>query len=196
MGCGSGLFLSFLKDYSREVSGVDFSEKMIEIANDLIPDGNFFVSPANNLPFENIKFDKIIAYSVFHYFKNFKYTLKVLNELIRVCKPGGNILIGDIPSLKHYKKLNPLKKRIKGLIKIGIKNIQFLRQKKNTKGIHERFYIHKPANWQFYNLETLCKIIQSKSCSAKILKQEDNIQWNMKTNNYRFDILIEKLTEG
>lgn len=194
VGCGSGAFLSLLINKVKSVSGVDISNKMIEFARVTVKGGKFFVSQTDNLPFEDNSFDKIICYSVFHYFPDENYAMRTINELLRVCKPGGSIIIGDIPSKKHFEEiLTPMKKFLR-IIKIRLKQlIRKIKGESVKKGIHEVYYIHKPKNWMFYNLDFLYKSIESQGYPSKVLKQNNNRQWNTITNNYRFDILIEKI---
>lgn len=193
VGCGSGVFLSRLKNSAKSVYGVDFSEKMIEIAKDIVNDGEFLVSQTKNLPFENNLFDRIICYSVFHYFPDYNYAVKTIEELIRVCKPGGNIFIGDIPSKKHYKNINTPIKKMEGYVKIILKRlVAKIKGKSIKKSLYEYHYIHKSKNWLFYEIDSLCKFVKSRGDPAKVLKQHINRQWNTITYTYRFDILIEK----
>ena len=193
VGCGSGVLLAGLKSSVMSVSGVDISPRMIEIAKDFVKGGYFSVSNADNLAFNDNLFDKIICYSVFHYFPDEKFAMKTIDEFLRVCKPGGKILIGDIPSKKHYDEIFTHVKKIKSFIKSRLKHlIRIFFGKPIKKGIHECYYIHKPKNWILYKLDNLCKYIESYGYSAKVLRQCDNQQWNTITYNYRFDILIEK----
>jgi ubiquinone/menaquinone biosynthesis C-methylase UbiE len=193
VGCGSGIVLSVIKKFVREVTGIDFSEQMILLAKENNRNINFYVYQSDNMPFEDNYFNKIICYSVFHYFQDIDYAYKTIDEFLRVCKPGGKILLGDIPSKIHFKKKIPIYKRFIVNIIHGLKSsLRSINKKTQDKGIHEIYYIHKPTNWLFYNLDSLCKYVTSKSHLATILPQKENRQWNTITNDYRFDILIEK----
>ncbi|WP_144394746.1 class I SAM-dependent methyltransferase [Pleionea sediminis] len=68
LGCGAGVPLarSFV-DKSWHVTGVDFSEKMIALANKQVPEMQTLVSDISEVTFESEKFDAITAiYSLFH----------------------------------------------------------------------------------------------------------------------------------
>tara|TARA_B100000780_G_C21002685_1_gene401196 strand:+ start:108 stop:617 length:510 start_codon:yes stop_codon:yes gene_type:complete len=94
VGCGEGAFLEQIKQY-KSVSGIDLSENAIFKINTKMK-VDFKVSQVNNLPFDDNSFDTVICFSIFHYLESINYSKQVINELIRVTKPLGQILIGDI----------------------------------------------------------------------------------------------------
>lgn len=193
VGCGSGVFLLKLKSFVKSVSGVDFSKEMIDIAKESIRDGNFYVSTSDNLPFDDNLFDRVLCYSVFHYFPNKKCARDTIMELTRVCSSGGYIYIGDVPSKRHYKMRENLVRKTKIFIKRLLKKfIAKLQNKSIPQGIYEKYYIHKPNSWMFYDLREICRYINSLGHRAIILEQPNNRQWNTTSHDYRFDIMIEK----
>jgi ubiquinone/menaquinone biosynthesis C-methylase UbiE len=99
VGCGSGAFAKQIKSY-KTIKGVDYSAEAIESIRCNIPDGEFYVSEANLLPFEVKSFDKVICFSVFFYFSSYTYASDVLDEMLRVLKPNGQIFIGEINDIE------------------------------------------------------------------------------------------------
>ncbi len=96
VGCGVGYFY---RDYQKKVkrmTGTDISAKMVEDARRVNPRGKFFTCESHKLPFPGNSFDRLLCFSVFHYFSSLAYTRKVLNEFDRVTAPGAIILIGDL----------------------------------------------------------------------------------------------------
>lgn len=51
---------------------------------------------AARLPVADDAFDRVLCYSVFQCLPTPKYAERSLRELIRVCRPGGVILVGDV----------------------------------------------------------------------------------------------------
>lgn len=121
VGCGAGMLLIPLSKFVKSSSGIDMSNSLISRLKEHI-NAELHVSEANHLPFNDMKFDKILCHSVFQYFNSLEYAKKVINEMVRVCKNGGKILIMDIPDLAKKKandefrmKINPVKASDKGL---------------------------------------------------------------------------------
>lgn len=167
IGCGNSFLLSKIKNGMTSF-GIDFSLPMIKKSLEIIPDGGFTIGEVNRLPFDNNIFERVLCYSVFHYFPDEKYAVKTINEMIRVCKKGGYIMIGDIPSSKNKNMLS--EKELNSYIR------------------QDRPGIHRIDEWLFYDLESLSKIIEDLKCTPQILPQPKEL----KTSHYRFDIIARK----
>ena len=76
---------------------MDYSAPHIEIARAALPEMQFHVSEAAVLPFPDAVFDAAFSYGVFLYFPDTAYASAVLREMLRVVRPGGPILIMDVP---------------------------------------------------------------------------------------------------
>lgn len=96
VGCGNALVLSEFTDYFQQVFGVDYGDSMIANALNTLPQGHFSTGEAADLKFSSHQFDRVLSYSIFHYFPDEAYIYKAINEMIRVTKKGGIILIGDL----------------------------------------------------------------------------------------------------
>src|SRR4028118_940361 len=68
LGCGGGQPLTaYFADKGFDVTGVDISQKMIEIAKSQIPQGRFFVSDMVECQFNQEEFDVIVsAFAIIH----------------------------------------------------------------------------------------------------------------------------------
>ena len=60
LGCGSGNLAKFFLDYKYEYTGLDISKEMIEIAKELVPDGNFIIGDMRNLELDE-KYEAVIV---------------------------------------------------------------------------------------------------------------------------------------
>ena len=117
-GCGAGAYLhSLLRQYNNldlEVSGVDFCKELINIAKVALPTKSLLlvrdVRDYSDIP--SNKFDISISFGVFIYFDNKQDIITAFNELVRITKPGGYIMIGRVNSrnklteIKNNKTLN------------------------------------------------------------------------------------------
>lgn len=93
VGCGNGNLFTFLSDEKYELYGIDFSENMIrEAKNNCKQKAEFFVADAENLPFNDNTFDIVVCNASFHHYI---HPNTVLEEMHRVLKDGGKLLIGD-----------------------------------------------------------------------------------------------------
>lgn len=94
LGCGSGR--NFVK-IDGKIYGVDFSEKMVEMARERAEDkkisAEIFKAEAYDLPFENDFFDSAICIAVIHCVEKEINRKKALEELFRVLKKGGEAMI-------------------------------------------------------------------------------------------------------
>ena len=90
LGCGTGLYTERLKKTGFEVFSLDYSGKMLKVAEKRA-EGNFIRGDAADLPFRDSSFDGIISVTSFEFFSDPE---KALREMRRVVKNGGFIIIG------------------------------------------------------------------------------------------------------
>mgnify|MGYP000271213644 CR=1 FL=1 len=89
IGSGPGNVAKQLNDLGANVKGIDFSETMVSVANQLYPHITFDVANAENIPFENNSFDCVVANFVVHHLAR---PVDVFKEINRVLKPGGKFV--------------------------------------------------------------------------------------------------------
>ncbi|MCY1713983.1 class I SAM-dependent methyltransferase [Caproiciproducens galactitolivorans] len=98
IGFGTGILTKKLYDDGFDIYGIDFSEKMIEIAKNKMPKAELIQYDfSNGLPpeIENIKFDFIICTYAIHHL-NDEQKIAFIHKLQRSLRPDGKILIGDV----------------------------------------------------------------------------------------------------
>jgi len=103
IGCASGGMLQYLfKIGLSNLSGIDISATYIEQARLNLPSGDFQVSSAEILPFENDSFDVVILDQVLEHTFD---PIVVLLEISRVLKENGYFVVG-LPDLDRYDKVH------------------------------------------------------------------------------------------
>lgn len=107
IGFGTGVLTSKLYANGHQIDGVDFSSKMISIAQSIMPSANLIEWDfSKGLPPEMLgkKYDSIIStYALHHLTDEEKITF--INSLIPLLKKDGKIFIGDI-AFETREKLN------------------------------------------------------------------------------------------
>lgn len=88
VGCGHGRDAKFFSDLGYEITGVDLSEKLLEIARKNAPKAEFYLMDMRNLAFPSDYFDGIWACASFLHIPK-KDSRKTLDEFYRVLKPNG-----------------------------------------------------------------------------------------------------------
>jgi len=114
IGCGTGLFTKEIAKKSVQLTAIDISPDLIEVAKKKVLDPNvrFSVENACKLPYDDGYFDAVIGSSILHHLE----IDIVLKEFYRVLKPNGYIAFTE-PNM-----LNPqiaLQKNIKYLKRIS-----------------------------------------------------------------------------
>ena len=106
-GCGTATLTIMAKTSCSEadVAGIDIDEKIIEIAEKKVEKSGLSIEivhyQGGKLPFEDGTFDKVISSLVFHHLTTIQKNT-VLNELYRILKAEGSLLIGDFGKPKNF----------------------------------------------------------------------------------------------
>ena len=91
--CGTGLLSTVIASKCGTLTATDFSEKMLKRAKkncSVFHNITFRYADITALDFPDSSFDKVVAGNVIHLLDE---PLKALDELNRVCKPGGMLII-------------------------------------------------------------------------------------------------------
>jgi ubiquinone/menaquinone biosynthesis C-methylase UbiE len=98
IGCGTGHWSQFFSEFGFEVTGVDVSERMINVAKSKgIPNTSFQIADGHSLPFKNGTFDVTAAIVTLEFVRDAEL---VLREMVRCTRtPGGQLLIGVLNAL-------------------------------------------------------------------------------------------------
>jgi len=115
VGCASGKKLSMVLWDRQPGAGFDLCEALVKRKGDFAHDPDRLqlgVAEAARLPVQDATFDKVFCYSVSQCFPSEAYAADVVREMLRVCKPGGIVLWGDV--------LGELEKLRKRLVRLGL----------------------------------------------------------------------------
>jgi ubiquinone/menaquinone biosynthesis C-methylase UbiE len=98
VACGSGIVSCAFAKYARHVTGVDITAEMLEQARKLQTQNNltnleWVLGDADPLKFNSNKFSIVLSRFSFHHFLEYE---KVFEEMIRVCIPGGIVMVVDV----------------------------------------------------------------------------------------------------
>lgn len=89
-GCGAGTFCRFASELGFQLTGIDAAESLIELARELVPDGDFRVGDLQFLPFADDQFDCVTAFNSVQFAAD---PGAALAELKRVAKPDAPVVI-------------------------------------------------------------------------------------------------------
>jgi len=115
VACGPGLVACEFSKVADHVTGIDITAKMIERARCLqeekqLTNMGWCVHDILPLPYSDNDFSIVLTRYSFHHFLK---PVEVLAEMIRVCRPGGRVLVADValPSEKSatYDRLEKIR---------------------------------------------------------------------------------------
>jgi len=94
VGVGSGIFALELMKRDVDITGIDVSEKMLDIARSKGV-RNVAVGDAVSLDFPDGSFDLVISITALEFIKDPE---KAISEMVRVCRKGGRVVVGTLGS--------------------------------------------------------------------------------------------------
>ncbi|GAA1448948.1 class I SAM-dependent methyltransferase [Leifsonia poae] len=92
-GCGPGWVTAYLRDRGLNISGIDLSPRLIEIARTNYPEIGFEVGSITELPSPNRSLAGITCWWVLHHVPDSSLST-VLAQFFEKLKPGGYLLVG------------------------------------------------------------------------------------------------------
>jgi SAM-dependent methyltransferase len=91
--CGSGRYSTYLAARGNEVTGVDRSEAMLDLAREKLPDATFRPGDLTALPVTDRSFDVVVcALALVH----LPQVAAAMDEFARVLRPGGHLIVSDV----------------------------------------------------------------------------------------------------
>jgi SAM-dependent methyltransferase len=114
IGCGTGLLLLRIAQHCSAYVGTDFSIKALDglrlaigASGRSLEQVTLLHKEADDFSgFETGEFEAVILNSVVQYFPNVAYLVRVLENALRVVRPGGAVFVGDVRSLPLLRALH------------------------------------------------------------------------------------------
>ncbi len=100
LGCGTGISTRQIAEGDGTVVGCDKDGQMIRRAREAGDDLEYYIAPAETLPFDGEAFNAVTAFSAFHWFANDK----AIEEIQRVLKPGGVFFVVNKNDVGNFKR--------------------------------------------------------------------------------------------
>jgi len=212
IGCGTGAMTRALAVRVAEVVGVDVSEGMVARAKRALadlPNASVRTCGLKTLPFDSPRFTKILCYSsVFNYIENYAEAEDYLREMLRVCRPGARVLIGDLldrRQLEYYRQTFgtpddlPKTPLMRLFFKLCREPVAFpIRVLKNPGGYLRLYRQHKlyageldsnmanEADHFWYDPDRLLDVAERLGVKAQVMAQPNELPFS----SHRFDLLI------
>lgn len=95
VGCGTGVLAARLAAAGFDMTGADPSEGMLEILRARRPEVAAVRAPGSALPFPDAAFDLVLSVATLHHIADPGDVRRTLAEMVRVTRPGGQVLVWD-----------------------------------------------------------------------------------------------------
>lgn len=95
VGCGTGQLAERVRDAGYDVTGLDYSQGMLDVMERIRPGIPGVAASSTDIPFPDDTFALTYCVAVMHHVADKDAVHKTLVEMVRVTKPGGRILIWD-----------------------------------------------------------------------------------------------------
>jgi len=178
VGCGSGLVMALLSEKTgAKVAGVDFAHSQLVLGRQHFPDQPTATACAEQLPFADGAFSRILCYGVWHYVDDWR---GALDDFLRVLGRPAVFVVGDLPSRRHRSRLYlQYVKRLAALVL-------------HPRELFGKFkYSQDTSHWHWIDLKEVKDYLRGKGCDVEILPQpSDHRQYGGVTHVYRFDMKV------
>lgn len=189
VGAGTGAFLDAVMHQKQCGVGFDLCDAQIMVSGKFGVDRSRIklgVAEAARLPVASESFDRVLCYSVAHYFPDDEYLCAALREMLRVCRRGGVVLLGDVAGIMERTRKILLRARMPSqLADLMLRVALPLRQ------VYRSGAPRRPREGRHYRRTVLTDLLRGMDCEHEFLDQEIA---NRPASAGRFDIRIRKQT--
>jgi ubiquinone/menaquinone biosynthesis C-methylase UbiE len=106
VACGTGTLLAMARERGLRCYGIDLSRGMLNQARVKVPDAEFSIASYYALPYPDAYFDYVVETNSLS--GEFIDARKVIAEMIRVCKRGGEIYLAEWPEALEETRIERL----------------------------------------------------------------------------------------
>ncbi len=187
VGSGSGAFLAAVLYDGQRGMGFDFCDEQVRGSDKFGVDKNRIklgVAEAARIPVPSESFDKVLCYSVVHYFPDDPYLRAAIQELLRVCRPGGIVLLGDVAGIMERCRKAMVRARLPAPI-VDAVLLMFLPLRHVYRSCTKRH----PREGRFFRRSFLTRILNRMPCEYEFLDQDIS---GRPASRCRFDIRMTK----
>jgi ubiquinone/menaquinone biosynthesis C-methylase UbiE len=97
VGCASGYIACGLAPRVAKYVGIDLAESTVRVARKMpLQNAHFEKADGADLPFVNAQFDAAFACDVFSNFPSFDAAKPLIQEMVRVVRPGGRVMVASV----------------------------------------------------------------------------------------------------
>lgn len=107
VGSSSGYFLNEVTkeiNFIHSPTAIDYVQKLVDLGKTAYPHFNWICADAKHTSLPDHFANKVFIHNVIHHFEKIDTVKEVINELIRICSPGGCVLIGSVYHIDKVKK--------------------------------------------------------------------------------------------
>lgn len=167
--CGNGLITIPLSKKCKSVLAVDFSENLIDEIHSLrLENVETVMENVMKLDYSSRRFDIVIAYAGIQYLSE-QEVAQLMTKIIECIKPGGTLLIGDIPDVE--------------------KRWQFISTSKYEERYFDDLIIMGDPIGTWYEKSWILKLLNHVGFDDSQVMQQPDSQIN---SHYRFDVIASK----
>ncbi len=101
LGCGTGHWTNFFVNHGFNVTATDISDEMLKFAKLKNIEAEFIKADSQNIPFPDNSFSVVSSITMLEFVNDQD---KVINEIYRVLKPGGWLILGCLNKFSELGK--------------------------------------------------------------------------------------------
>jgi SAM-dependent methyltransferase len=91
-GCGTGRLYFHYRNQGKDIEGLEYSHVAVDLIKKIDPSADIIQGSITELPYEDARFDAVLAFGLYHSIEDEKAIQKAFLETARVLKQGGKLV--------------------------------------------------------------------------------------------------------